>query len=324
MGAVVLAGIVASSFAGPRAAAQQAPRGGKAPASATEPAADPARVAEAQAIQALDSAFQQAFDRGDARAMAALFTEDAELTAEDESSVHGRAAIEAHFAAAFAARPGERIELETRAITFLAPEVARAQGLSRTIPADAKARPETTVYDLLLVKRGKAWLHAAVHEATAEPLTPHERLAELSWMVGEWIDESEQGTVRTSCKWSDDGNFLLREFHLEGSGRLIPSGTQRIGWDPRTGQFRSWVFDTDGGYSEGLWSRDGENRWVIHASGVLADGRGVAATQILTRERDDLARWRSVDRSVGGEAIADLPEVVLVRKPPAPGERAGN
>ena len=51
--------------------------------------------------------------------------------------------------------------------------------------------------------------------------------------------------------------------------RTRSRGTQRIGWDPVAGQFRSWDFDSQGGYSEGLWSRDGD-RWIIKMSACCA------------------------------------------------------
>ena len=74
------------------------------------------------------------------------------------------------------------------------------------------------------------------------------------------------------------------------------SGTQRIGWDPRHKQIRSWVFDSDGGFSEGFWSRDGE-RWVMKSTGVLKDGRAASATNVLTRVNRDTMNWTSVDRT---------------------------
>lgn len=104
------------------------------------------------------------------------------------------------------------------------------------------------------------------------------------------------------------------------------SGTQRIGWDPRLKQIRSWVFDTGGGFSESLWSREdnrdnnggSRDRWVIKTSGVLKDGRSATATNILTRIDNDHAKWASVDRTAGGEVLADVEEITLVRTPPQP------
>ena len=136
-------------------------------------------------------------------------------------------------------------------------------------------------------------------------------------MVGEWVDESDAAVVFTTCRWSEDKNFLLRHYTIQIEGRPAMTGTQRIGWDPVTGQFKSWVFDSQGGQSEGLWSRDGD-RWVIKLAGPLRNGKSSTETNIITRANNDTARWKSVDRTAAGHVLPDSPEFVLVRKPPLP------
>jgi hypothetical protein len=37
-----------------------------------------------------------------------------------------------------------------------------------------------------------------------------------------------------------------------------------------------------------------------------------------------MARWQSVDRTIGGQAVPDSPEVVLVRTPPKAAGAAGS
>ncbi len=95
---------------------------------------------------------------------------------------------------------------------------------------------------------------------------------------------------------------------------------QRIGWDPLSKQIRSWVFDSEGGYGGGYWTRDGK-QWFIKSTGVLPDGRTASATQILTRVGPHTARWASIQRTVGGQVVPNLQEYVMVRKPPKPGEQ---
>ena len=140
----------------------------------------------------------------------------------------------------------------------------------------------------------------------------------MEWLVGSWLDENDEGEVQTTCDWSDDRSFLLRSFRMKIGGRVEVSGVQRIGWDPRLNQFRSWVFDSEGGFSDGLWSRDDRGRWIIKSTGVLKDGRTVSATNILTQVDGDMLRWGSVDRTLGSKALPDAEAAVLVRKPPAP------
>ena len=123
--------------------------------------------------------------------------------------------------------------------------------------------------------------------------------------------------MHTTCRWAEGHAFLQRSFQVRIRGRAEMSGTQLIGWDPRLKQVRSWVFDSDGGFSESHWSRDGE-RWVIKSSGVVKDGRAASATNILTRVNRDTIRWTSVDRTLGSEVLPDAEEITLVRKPPQP------
>ena len=173
----------------------------------------------------------------------------------------------------------------------------------------------TVVY----IKKSGQWLQSAVRDEIAHDLGPHERLKELEWLLGDWINESQDAFVNTSCKWSDDGNFLIREFTMKTQGQPVLSGTQRIGWDAVKRQFKTWIFDSQGGFGEGYWTKDGD-RWLIKAEGVRQDGKPASATNIITRMGKDRIGWQSVDRTLGGAAIAGIDEFTLVRKPPEPGK----
>ena len=95
------------------------------------------------------------------------------------------------------------------------------------------------------------------------------------------------------------------------------SVSERIGWDPSTRQIKSWVFDTEGGFGCGQWSRNG-NEWIIKSTGIMPDGRTATATHVLTRVNPQTARWASVERTVGDQVVPDRAEYVLVRRPPRP------
>ena len=38
---------------------------------------------------------------------------------------------------------------------------------------------------------------------------------------------------------------------MKTGGMPVLSGTQRIGWDPLNRQFKTWIFDSEGGHAEG-------------------------------------------------------------------------
>jgi hypothetical protein len=93
-------------------------------------------------------------------------------------------------------------------------------------------------------------------------------------------------------------------------------GTQRIGWDPQAKQIRSWTFDTAGGFGEAVWTPV-EDRWVVKAKAVTADGTSASATRTLQRDTADRVIWTATDRLAGDEQLPDL-AVTMVRKAPKP------
>jgi hypothetical protein len=160
-------------------------------------------------------------------------------------------------------------------------------------------------------------MYSTVREEYASGLTHHERLRELEWLIGDWLDETPDSVVRATCRWSEDQNFLLRDYTINVQGKSVMTVTERIGWDPATRQVRSWVFDSEGGFGSGIWSRSG-NEWLIKSWGILPDGRSATATHILTRLGTRSARWVSTERTVGNQSVGDYAEYSLVRQPPRP------
>jgi hypothetical protein len=179
------------------------------------------------------------------------------------------------------------------------------------------------------VKEGDGWRiaqtrdHPASDDAAIESDPRRARLAELAWLVGDWIDESDAATVVTSCAWDENGPFLVRRFTVKEMGQPTMSGTQRIGWDPARGRIRSWVFDADGGFSEGLWSRVNENEWAIDVRGTLPDGRSVAAVNRIMRLDAHRMLWKSMNQTIDGFATGTDEQYVIVRTPPRPGAAGG-
>src|SRR5262249_21200887 len=145
-------------------------------------------------------------------------------------------------------------------------------------------------------------------------LTPHDRLEQLGWLVGDWVNEGNDAVVRISYRWSDDRNFLLGDFHVTRAGSTVMQSTQRVGWDPVAGKVRSWVFDSDGGFGEGNWTYvDGS--WVIKSSAVLPDGQTGSATITVSPQGKDRYLLKGTDRIAGDERDDDF-EFIVTRKPP--------
>jgi uncharacterized protein (TIGR02246 family) len=281
-------------------------------------ASAPGRGEAEKAIAEVVDSFARAYNAGDAAAAAATFAEDALVVDEQGDRTEGRAAIKAQLAASFAASPGTRIAIQADSLRFLGPDTALEEGRSTITPAGSGGSPDITRFTVVYIKKDGRWLQSVVRDELSPDLTPHDRLKELEWLVGDWVNEGRDAVVRTTCKWSDDGNFLLRDFTMKTRGQTVLSGTQRIGWDPVRHQFRTWIFDSEGGFGEGYWTRDGD-RWTIKAEGVRQDGRHASATNIITRLGKDRASWKSVDRTIGGVAVPGVDEFTIVRKPPEAG-----
>ncbi len=283
------------------------------------PASAPAQSESEKAIRAVDEAFIRDYNKGDSKAVAALFSEDAEIVEVDGERYQGRALIELVFADTFEDSKGAKIALEVDAIRFLTPEVAKEDGRSTVTPVTGA--PVSRMYTVIYVKKDSRWLVSSVRE-DADPIArPHDRLKDLEWLIGEWVDEGSDSVVRVNCQWSEDKNFLLRSSTVKLEGKPVLTISQRIGWDPQARQVRSWEFDSEGGFGEGTWSRDGQ-RWVIKHTAVRAEGTSASATNTMTLERPNLVRWTSTDRVIGDDSLADDLTYVLVRVPPAPGIKA--
>ncbi len=297
-------------------ATKQTPATETAAVKVTPPAA---RGEDEKAIKAILDAFVKAFNAGNAEAAAATYTETAVVVDEEGERIEGRAAIHDRYTASFADNPGSTIAIQVDSLRFLGPETALEEGRATITPAAGAGPPEITRFITVYVKQGGEWRQATVRDEIAHDLTPHDRLKELEWLVGDWVNESQDAVVSTTCAWATNGNFLDREFTMKTEGRPVLSGTQRIGWDPLKRQFKMWIFDSEGGHGEGYFTRTG-NQWVIKVEGVRQDGQPASATDIITRLGKDRMGWQSTARTLGGSAVPGIDEFVVVRKPPEAGK----
>jgi uncharacterized protein (TIGR02246 family) len=283
--------------------------------SKARPAAD--RSADEAAIRANIAQFVKAYNAGDAKAIAALFTPDGEVIDKEGNEAEGREAIEKTFAKIFQDMPEKNIDVFIESIRFIGSDMALEVGTTKETP-EANEPPDIDRYTVIHVKRDGKWQMAMARDEEGPPPGAHEQLRPLAWLVGEWVDDGGSTVVRSACRWSEDKNFLLQDFRVEISGRDAMNVSQRIGWDPLRKRVRSWVFDSEGGFGESVWTRDGDD-WIIRATGVRPDGSTGSSTNRLIRSGPDGYVWRSSDRIVGDDVHPPM-EVKVVRKPPSPGK----
>ncbi len=273
------------------------------------------RSADEALIRANIEAFVKAYNAGDAKAIAALFTPDGQIEDKEKNQTEGREAIAQVFAELFEANPKKKIEVGVDSIRFIGRELAVEVGTTKEIAAPGEP-PHYDRYTVLHVKRDGKWQMALARDEEGPSATPHERLQPLAWLVGEWVDDGGSAVVHSTCRWSEDGNFLLQDFKLRVHGRDEMNVSQRIGWDPLTKHIRSWVFDSDGGFGESVWTRD-DDGWIMKATGVRPDGTTASATNLMKPIGTDGYVWRSTDRVVADERQPTM-EVKVVRKSPEP------
>ena len=115
----------------------------------------------------------------------------------------------------------ERLAVDADSLRFLGTDIAIEEGTASLSTGADNAAPHQPVQRDLRPPGRPLAPRADPRRARPED-DPHERLEELEWMLGEWVNESDDGIVKTSCKWSDDGNFLLREFDVKVEGRIAP------------------------------------------------------------------------------------------------------
>ncbi len=235
----------------------------------------------------------------------------------------GRDALAEDFRALFAAAPQVTLSGEVESIRVLADEVAMVEGTTTTVTPDAE--PATTAYSAIFVKQDGKWLLDAVHETPlAAPEAPRQALEPLAWMVGQWRDAGagdEAATVDTTVRWSPSEAFLIRSYNVNREGEDPFEGTQIIGWDPRSKEIRSWTFNSDGSFGDGVWTEsDGE--WLVRSAQTLADGRAATATQVIKQLDDQTASVQTIAKEVEGAPEPASDPVTMTRVAEPEGEPA--
>jgi len=275
----------------------------KRPTPAPKPAAN---SSDEDTIRAQANEFAEAFAKGDAKAIAASWTEQAEYRS-DDVELHGRAAIEAAFSKFFSEHAGAKIQFHIDSIRFPAKDLAIEEGLSIQTNPGAEL-PTSTRYLVIHVRENGGWKTAIGREWGAEA----DKLEDLSWLIGDWSADRQGEGTRISYKWSSSKSAIEGDVQVVKDGKPLRSGRQHILRDPQTGQLRSWLFDEDGGRGETVWTRDGD-RWLLQATGVLADGTQTSALHVLTRLSEHEYLFISKNRTADDAPLPDIAPVKLTR-----------
>ena len=292
--------------------AQDAADKNAAPAPAPAEAAAPALTPEEKAIADQANAYMAAYNKGDAKTMAATFADDAQWV-DDEGNVHsGKKVITEMLEAAHKGSPGRTLDISVNSVRPLTPDVLVETGTNTVTEKDGSN--SVSSYTAVHVKKDGKWLVTQYTE-TGSPFAGNStlHLEDLSWLIGTWVDQSEGIKVSTTVNWTPSRSFLTRAFTVTRGDGAADEGTEIIAWDPSSGKIRSWVFESDGGFSECTWTQDGP-RWLIQTRTVLPDGGQATAQHTLTKLGNDKFTWSSANRELDGELMPNIEPVTIVRE----------
>ena len=271
------------------------------------------QVADEKAIRASAQQFVAAFDKGNAKEIAALWTPDCEYIDETGRVFRGRNAIEKEYAAFFAAHPGLKIKISVSSVKIIDGHAAVEEGTAIVKNADGAPVSQGFYTAIHLKEKGK-WLMASVRERAAASVSQRPTFKDLDWLIGDWGAAKGSKSADFRFKWIADKKFMELSYTARNEGTVTRSGIEIIGRDPLSGNVISWSFDSTGGYGQGHW-RLLKKGLVIESRGIMPDGAGTTSTNIVSRIDEDSFSWKSVNRTIAGEHLHDLDAVVLKRKP---------
>jgi uncharacterized protein (TIGR02246 family) len=278
-------------------------------------AADPKDLTkEEAALQKNAEAFVEAFNKGDAKALAAFFTEEGDMIDQDGHHIKGRKAIEETYSKLFAERKGDKLFITITSVRVARPDLALEDGLTEVVPADG-GPPAAARYTVVHVKQDGKWYLESVREAMAVPPNNTEHLEGLDFLIGDWTDDGDNkgASAKASYEWDAHQNFILNTFDITMKDFSIAGGIQWIGWDAAAKKPRAWSFLFNGGFAEGVWTKDGEDKWKIAVTGTQRDGKKLTATNVFTKIDADHFSFQFIDRTLDGKALPDDKPVKMKR-----------
>jgi uncharacterized protein (TIGR02246 family) len=164
----------------------------------------------AEAVGKAFASLAKAYNARDPKALAEMFTPNGEFIDADENVFQGRDAIAREFTALFEINPKNSVEIVADDIREISPGVLSvdceatmsiAEGKPAAGTKETAGAKETVMVDFvaLLVKQADGrWLLASIRSEGERSLsTPHARLKQLEWLIGDWVDESDD---RSRCR----------------------------------------------------------------------------------------------------------------------------
>ncbi len=256
-------------------------------------------IADESAIREAIKSYVTAFNKKDLGSIEKLWTENAVYVDHQTGErTQGRAAIIKDIKDVFESTSVLNLAGSIENIGMLKDDVATVDG---EVMLSLGSEPIVNKFSAIMLKQNDGWAIERMEEhAIALPTTAADALQELQWLVGEWQDASSESPVRAVVRSAIGGSFLVRSFETTSEDGALLQSTQIIGWDPRAQHFRSWTFDADGSFGDGVWSKN-DDQWLIKSTQTLVDGRAASGTYVMTIQNADAFTVQLIGRDIEGE-----------------------
>jgi len=260
-------------------------------------------------IKSITQQYVKAFNAKDAKAAAALWTENGEFIDVDGVTIRGRAAIEKSLADDFKMSPKATLEASVDSVRSLGRNAAVAEGTIR-MRTPANGSISETRYSAMHVLEDGQWLTASASEwipdAGTEAATKY-----LDWLVGDWTATGHRGKISITYAWDENKKFLHGKYTIANDGKIVATGTQVMRHNP-SGGLRSWSFESSGAMSNSTWEQEG-NRWIEETTGTLSNGTPIDSISVCIPLGQDAFCWQTVERSIDGVAAPSLSPIKVTR-----------
>ena len=265
------------------------------------------------AVQQVATEFTAAFDRGDARAIASHFTEDAVYINDQGQRFVGRKEIQQAYEMLFKRNSELKFVSEIDSIRQINATTAIEEGRVALIPRSADTPRVMSAHTAMHTLQDGKWLMAHVRDVRVQLPADAGQLGDLGVLVGTWAADSEQARMEVKAHWIQKNRFLARVHTITESNQITSSRLEIVGIDPASDQITSWNFDSNGGTAVGIWLPVDQG-WLVQSIGTTGNGVEMVATNTLSHGDGDTLRWKSTDRFADGARLADIDTVTLKRQ----------
>lgn len=263
------------------------------------------------------AAYVEAFNKGDAAAIADQWTERASLV-EGDQRLEGRAAIAASLEAWRKRHPEATLAIEVVDVDLLAEPLARVAGVMRYTPRPGE-KSVSSRFTSLRVREGAVW-------RIAESIVVPEHaaaLAQLDSLIGTWTAVGGDAAAGTKTEIETVFEKPLGSYCIVGRTRIKRAGTatvealEVIHADRASGLVRCWIFDSSGACGEGVIESDGTtlDAVMIGTPSASVAGRVARWVRVIAPTGADRCTVHAVERSIDGLPVADSEPLHFRRVP---------